>query len=235
MAKQAGPFGLGSHLHSATRIAVTLCVAAAGPVWPGAIAARSRQNATAPDCVSIGKPRPSVGYTYELTQPAGVRSQFTSYWDDISETASRVRIVRANGTVIQANEHHIADDVLLLDKTSQLSATGAVVATTVFRPGLVGDTGFRACAGRSWPIPSVTASYQSSQTKASSPTPAGTLRIVAIHEAVTVPAGTFQTVHYIRTSQSTDEYWKAIDQGVVVKHVGTLPSAVVTETLVSVK
>jgi len=105
----------------------------------------------------------------------------------------------------------------------------------VFQPGIIGDTGFRACAGRSWPIPSVTASYQSGQTKASTSTPAGTLRVVAIHEKITVPAGTFDTVHYIRTSQSTDEYWKSIEQGVVVKHVGTLPNAVVTETLISIK
>jgi len=99
----------------------------------------------------------------------------------------------------------------------------------------VGDPAFRACAGRSWTIPSVTASYQSGATKASAATPAGTLRIVAIREKVTVPAGTFDAVRYVRTSQSTDEYWKSTEHGVVVKHIGTLPNAVVTEELVAIK
>ena len=66
-------------------------------------------------------------------------------------------------------------------------------------------------------------------------TPAGTLRIVAIREKVTVPAGTFDAVHYIRTSQSTDEYWKSLEHGVIVKHIGTLPTGVVTEVLLSIK
>lgn len=50
-----------------------------------------------------------------------------------------------------------------------------------------------------------------------------------------MPAGQFDTVHYIRTSQSTDEYGKSIDHGVIVKHIGTLPGAAVTEVLLSVK
>jgi len=50
-----------------------------------------------------------------------------------------------------------------------------------------------------------------------------------------VPAGQFNTVHYIRTSQSTDEYWKSLDHGVVVKHMATVRGAVVTEVLVSIK
>jgi hypothetical protein len=81
----------------------------------------------------------------------------------------------------------------------------------------------------------VTATYQSTQANASAQTPAGTLRIIAIREKVTVPAGEFDTVHYVRTSQSTDEYWKSIEHGVVVKHVATLPGAVATHVLLSVK
>jgi hypothetical protein len=111
-----------------------------------------------------------------------------------------------------------------------------VLDATTFTPGLVSDPAFRACAGRSWPIRPVTATFQQSgQTNASAQTPAGTLRIISIHEAISVPAGSFDTVHYVRTSQSTDEYWKSIEHGVVVKHTGTLPVGTVSETLVEIR
>jgi hypothetical protein len=50
-----------------------------------------------------------------------------------------------------------------------------------------------------------------------------------------VPAGTFDAVRYIRTSQSTDEYWKSIEHGVVVKHIGKVNGQTITETLISIK
>ena len=137
--------------------------------------------------------------------------------------------------IVQVNEHLIVDDVAILAKSTKLDAKGSVIDTTTFRPGLVSDPAVRVCAGRSWPIPAVTASYRSAQTNASAPTPAGTLKIVALRERVTVPAGTFETVRYIRTSQSTDEYWKSIEHGVVVKHIGTLPMGTVTEVLSAIR
>ena len=76
----------------------------------------------------------------------------------------------------------------------------------------------------------MTATFQSSATNASAETPAGTLRIVSIHERdQRFQQDSFDTVHYVRTSQSTDEYWKSIEHGVVVKHiaaltVGTVPT-----------
>jgi hypothetical protein len=69
-------------------------------------------------------------------------------------------------------------------------------------------------------------------------TPSGTLTILGRREQITVPAGTFETVHYLRsTSQSNDEYWKSIEHGVVVKHIATLRGGAgsVTETLLSIK
>jgi len=42
-------------------------------------------------------------------------------------------------------------------------------------------------------------------------------------------------VRYVRTSQSTDEYWKSIEHGVIVKHTGTLPVGTVTDVLVSIR
>ena len=144
-------------------------------------------------------------------------------------------MIGPRGIKIQVTEHRIDDDVSILDRQSKLNANGGVIDATTFRPGMVGDPAFRACAGRSWPIRAVTATYQSTQAKASAQTPAGTLRIIAIREKVTVPAGEFETVHYSRTSQSTDECWKSIEHGVMVKHVATLPGAVVTHLLTSMK
>jgi hypothetical protein len=197
--------------------------------------AGSAQGAAAADCVSIATPKPSIGYTYQLTQSSGTRSQYTHNWESVTPTESRVRVTGPRGIEIQVTEYRIEDDVSILDRQSKLNANGGVIDATTFRPGMVGDPAFRACAGRSWPIRAVTATYQSTQAKASAQTPAGTLKIIAIRERVTVPAGEFDTVHYIRTSQSTDEYWKSIEHGVMVKHVAKLPGAVVTHLLASIK
>lgn len=187
------------------------------------------------NCVSIGKPQPSVAYTYEHSESAGKGSRYTDQWESVTDRGSRVRVTRGNNTQLHANEHHVVDDVTVLDRTTKMSPGGGVIDSTAFRPGIISDLAFRACAGRSWPIRPVTASYQSDRNKASAQTPVGILRIVAIREAITVPAGKFETVHYIRTSQSTDEYWKSIEHGVVVKHVGRLPGGVVTEVLLSIR
>jgi hypothetical protein len=192
-------------MHALARWSAAASFAAVVAVCHGPHAIAHLQTALASDCVTIGKPGPSVGYTYEHTESTGGKSQYTSRWEEVTAAGSRVRTTRAGGTVVQVNEHHIVDDVMVLDRSTQLNGNGGVDGATAFRPGLVGDPAFRACAGRSWPIPPVTATYQSSQTTASSPTPPGTLRIIAINEKMTVPAGTFNTVHYVRTSQSTDE------------------------------
>ena len=123
----------------------------------------------------------------------------------------------------------------MLDRTSKLDLNGAPTEVTSFKPGIVGDPAFRACIGRTWQIPAVTAFFQSGTLKVTQQTPVGSLRIVSIRERVTVPAGTFDAVRYVRTSQSTDEYWKSIDQGVVVKHIGRVNGVTITETLTTIK
>ncbi len=203
--------------------------------WQGTRVSGMEQVVVPANCVAIAAPKPSVDYTYDHMEPNGNRSQYTQQWDAVSATGSRVRVTGPRGTEIQVSEHHIVDDVMVLDRQSKLNGNGSVIDATAFRPGLVGDPAFRACAGRSWPIPSVTASYQSSQAKASMATPTGTLRIIGVRETVSVPAGQFGTVHYIRTSQSTDDYWKSIDHGVIVKHIATLQGGVVTEVLLSIR
>jgi hypothetical protein len=198
-------------------------------------AAGPQPQAGAANCVDIGIPKPSLEYTYRHTESTGRTTQYTQRWERVTPTGSRVRVAGPRGVVIQVNEHHVQDDVVVLYRTTKRTPTGVVVEATAFRPGLVQDPGFRACADRSWPIPAVTASYQSRQNTASASTPAGMLRVLAIRERVTVPAGTFDTVRYVRTSQSRDEYWKSLEHGVIVRHVATLPNSVVTEELVSIK
>ena len=210
-----------------------LGLAAGGVAVEGTTLPQSR--ASAGDCVAIGTPKPSATYVYQHTESRGKATEMTTTWEIVTATGSRSRTTGPQGVIVQINEHHIVDDVAVLDKSTKLDAKGSVIDSTAFRPGLVSDPAFRGCAGRSWPIPSVTASYQSSQVNASAPTPVGTLRIVAIRERVTVPAGTFDAVRYVRTSQSTDEYWKSIEHGVVVKHIATLPAGTMTEVLAAIR
>jgi hypothetical protein len=191
--------------------------------------------AQAGDCVTIGTPKPGLTYHYTHTQSNGVTTQTSHQWESVTPTGSRVKNTVPAGTQIQVNEHHIVDDVAVLDRTSKQSPAGVVLEATSFKPGLVSDPAFRACAGKSWAILPVTAAFQSQQQKGSAQTPAGNLRIVAIRERITVPAGTFDAVRYIRTSQSVDEYWKSIEHGVVVKHVATVNGVTVTETLTAIK
>jgi hypothetical protein len=158
----------------------------------------------------------------------------TERWEFVTAAGSRVQVKRQGMTEFNVNEHHIVDDVTVLDRSSKLGAKGGLIDTTNFRPGIVLDPAFRACTGRSWRIPSVTASYCSLQQQAAATTPGGMLKILAIHEMVSVPAGQFDTVHYVRTSQSRDEYWKSIEHGVTVKHLATLPGFVLTDILVRI-
>jgi hypothetical protein len=195
----------------------------------------AQQARGAADCVAIGTPKPTATYVYQHTDTRGTVTEVATIWESVTTTGSRARTSGPQGVTVQVNEHQIVDDVAILAKTTKLDAKGTVIDTTTFRPGLVSDPAVRGCAGRSWPIPTVTASYQSTRTNASAPTPAGTLEIVAIRERVTVPAGTFDTVRYIRTSQSTDEYWKSLEHGVVVKHTATLPMGTVTEVLSAIR
>ena len=191
--------------------------------------------ASAGDCVKIGTPKPGVVYHYTRTQSNAGTTQTSQEWESVTPTGSRVKTTGPSGTQIQVNEHHIVDDVAVLDRSSKQTPQGGVLEATSFKPGILSDPALRACAGKSWTIPPVTATFQMQQRTATAQSPAGSLKIVGIRERITVPAGTFDVVHYIRTSQSIDEYWKSTGQGVVVKHVGTVGGVTITETLTSIK
>ncbi|HEY7286105.1 MAG TPA: hypothetical protein VH497_11710 [Vicinamibacterales bacterium] len=210
--------------------AAVLALASAGP-----IATVSAQRASASDCVTIAVPKPTATFVYQHTEPGGRATRVSNTWDRFNETGSRLRAEGPAGVFVQVNAHHIENDVVVLDGTSKLGPSGNPIDSTTFKPGLIAEPAFHACAGQSWQIPPVTATFQSSQTNTSASTPAGTLKIVAVRERVTVPAGTFDTVHYVRTSQSTDEYWKSIEHGVIVKHTGTLPAGTASEILLEIR
>jgi len=199
------------------------------------LSAQAGRAAQAGDCVTIGTPKPDAVYHYTRTQSNGGTTESTHQWESVTPTGSRLKTTGPGGAQLQVNEHHIVDDVAVLDRTSRRTLNGAVVEATSFAPGILSDPAFRACAGKTWSIPPVTATFQSQQRKAAAQSPAGSLKIVSIRERITVPAGTFDVVRYIRTSQSVDEYWKSVQQGVVVKHVATVAGVTITETLQAIK
>ena len=203
--------------------------------WTLCALATLAMQAAAADCVTIATPRPTLRFSYQQTQSPGAGSRRTEQWESVTASGSRVRVTRSGATEISVNEYRIVDDVAVVDRNRKLGAGGGQIDSTSFKPGMVLDPAFRACAGRSWPIPPVTASYRSKQQQASATTPAGQLRILAIHEQLSTPAGQFDTVHYVRTSQSRDEYWKSIEHGVVVKHLATLPRFVLSDVLVKIE
>jgi hypothetical protein len=215
--------------------AVIVAVVAASQPATHAIASGTQENPASGDCVTIGRPKPSTIYTYEFVNTQGVKSRTTQQWESVTEAGSRLRTTGPGGAAMIVNEHRIVGDVAVLDRTSKLGPGGGTIEATSFRPGMVMDPAFRACAGKSWVMPATTASFQSGNKTHSAGTLVGSMKIIALREPVTVPAGTFETVHYIRTSGSTDEYWKSIQHGVVVKHTSTIGANVITETLVGIK
>lgn len=190
-------------------------------------------QAPPPNCVTIATPSPSKVYTTQHTESTGNVTIRTEQWERVDATGFRVRVTTQGGVQIKVNEHQIVDDVAVIDTSSTLGPKGAVIDATTFKPGLVSDPAFKACAGKSWPVPASTVTYMPGSHQAK--TAAGTLTIIAIREKLTVPAGTFDTVHYKRTAQSVDEYWKSTAEGVIVKHIGSLPTFTVTEVLTSIK
>src|SRR5688572_6295764 len=128
-------------------------VASSPAAWQG--------KAGAGDCVTIGKPKSGAVFVYEHAESTGRKVQNTQQWESLTDKGFRMKAVGSKGPEIVVNEHRIVDDVAVIDKSSKLGPGGAVLESTTFRPGLVADPAFRACAGRSWTIDSVSASYQS--------------------------------------------------------------------------
>jgi hypothetical protein len=214
-------------------------------VTAAAVAASAFAQAGGGNCVSLGTPKPATEYSYRLTDSRGPSFDYTNVWEEVTRTGSRVRATRSGpggGTSRNASRHRIVDDVSMIEETVQNGTAGGTVFsnTTTFAPGVVGDPFGRACAGRSWPIASVTATNRSGRGTFSTKSDAGELKILGIGVPVTVPAGTFQTVHYTRTTSSArgtvvDEYWKSIEHGVTVRHQSAVAGVRLSEELQSIR
>jgi hypothetical protein len=222
--------------------ALFLAMGTAALLAQGRVDAQGRTVVANADCVTLGTPKPALKYTYRLTGARGTTSEYTNQWDEVTATGSRMRTTRAGGTSNNVSRHRVVDDVSVIEETtsSGTDATGAFSSTTIFEPGVVGDPFGRACAGRSWPIAAVTAINKSGRGTVSARSDAGELKMLAVREQVTVPAGTFDTIHYTRITTSArgtvaDEYWKSIEHGVTVRHQSTRPGATVIEVLMSIR
>jgi hypothetical protein len=206
---------------------------------PAQVAAEA-QVKQADGCVTIGTPKSSHGFSYRQTQSSGGMSEFTDWWEQFTRTGSRLLTTpgRTKGPgILTVNQHRIVNDVLVLDSSSQ-SGPGAGGISS-YKPGVV-SAPVRACQGRSWPVPAVKVTSRQAQGTFSAMSDEGTLKIVAIHEAITVPAGRFDTVHWVRnlrskTGMQLNEYWTSTEHGVVVKRVHTIGGVVITATLQAIK
>ncbi len=193
------------------------------------------------NCVTIGAPKPTLLYSHRYSDTSGT-TDYTNQWTQFSATGSQLLTTRANGKSTYVSKHSVNDDVFVLESSVATGTDpgGPFNNSMTYSPGAIGDPAYRACAGKTWTIPAVNASSKSMQGSFSAKTDPGTMRIVAINESVTVPAGTFNTVRYVKTMNSgrgqvVDEFWKSIDHGVTVKRNMTQPGAVATEVLLSIK
>jgi hypothetical protein len=192
-------------------------------------------------CVTIGTPKPNRGYTYRQTQSGGATTEFTDWWEEFTKTGSRLLTTKGRSKgpgILTVNRHRVVNDVLILDSSSQSGAgTGG---TSTYQPGVVSVPALRACEGRNWAVPSVTVTNLSTNGRFSAASDAGSLKIISIREPITVPAGRFDTVHYVRNLNSRaglqlNEYWTSIEHGVVVKRMHTVNGVIITATLPAIK
>jgi len=199
---------------------------------------QAASSATA-SCVDLGTPKPTLSYVHRYTSTQG-STEYTNKWVLINATGSHLITTQsASGAAsTYVSQHRVVDDVFVLDGSTATGAdaNGPFKNSMAYKPGALGDPAFRACTGKTWTVPSVTATSNSLQGSFSTKTGAGTLAIVAIHESVTVPAGTFDTVRYVKTMGPVrDEFWKSIEHGVTVKRTSVQPGAVGTEILIAIK
>ncbi len=227
----------------ARRFAVCGLIAAlaASPALPLQFAAASDAKIMpVAGCVTIGMPKANHGYTYRQTQSSGGASEFTDWWEQFTKTGSRLLTTpgKSKGSgILTVNKHRIVNDVLVLDSSSQ-TGPGAG-GSSWYKPGVV-SAPVRACQGRNWPVPGVSVTNQSVHGTFTARSDEGTLKIVSTHEQITVPAGKFDTVHWVRnlstkTGTQLNEYWTSIDHGVVVKRMHTMRGVVITATLQAIR
>jgi hypothetical protein len=213
-----------------------LLMAAAAPPQAAAVASVN--------CVAIGAPKPTLNFTYRYADTS-TSSDYTNRWDQFSPTGSRLITTRTGANAGQStyvSKHQVVDDTFVLEASTSVGtdANGTFNNSMTYSPGAIGDPAYKACEGKTWKIAPVNATMKSLQGSFSVKTDPGTMTIIAIHESMTVPAGTFDTVHYMKTMNSgrgqlVDEFWKSIEHGVTVKRNSRQPGGIAVETLIAIK
>jgi len=170
------------------------------------------------DCVTISRPKAGVKYAFRFTDAAGTVSTSTTEYLAVSDTSVRLRLTHSGafGSTLR-----VEDDLVVTEKmvSSGANAGGAFENTVTFPPARIGDPASRVCSGRTWTIPSVSVSTLGSQGgRAEMATDPGHGRVISVRESVTVPAGTFQTVHYEKVFDGAnghvvEETWQSIADG----------------------
>lgn len=195
-------------------------------------------------CVDLGTPKPALSFVYRSTTLGMGTVEYTHKWDELTSVGSRL-VTTTNGpggaTSTTINRHRVVDDLFVVDSSTASGRNGE--RSTSYKPGAMGDPAFRACAGKSWAIPAVevtTTSPLGTSNFATQRDRPASLMIFAVHEPLTVPAGTFDTVRYVRTrntleGQLKDEIWKSIEHGVMVKHTTTAPDLTSTDVLIAIR
>lgn len=206
----------------------------------------NRQSASG-DCVTVGRPKLGVKYAFHFTDAAGTASTSTTEYLDVSDTSMRLRLAHhgAFGTVERVNDStlRVEDDLVIVEKmvSSGTNERGAFQNTVTFQPPRVGDPASRVCRDRTWSIPSVAVSTVGSQGGSSEMTAdAGSGRVISVRESVTVPAGTFQTVHHEKISDGAhghvvEHTWLSIADGVAVKYTHDGPAGLATQVRTGIR
>jgi hypothetical protein len=192
----------------------------------------------ADDCIEFGKPKPQQNFAYRRTDSNGAKSDYSQRWTEFLPERTTVTVARGASGETVVSLQTLSDDVTLIASTTSTSRSGS--SRTSFQPAVMGDPMRRACAGRSWTIPAVSATHSEGDRVNSAQTYAGTMRIIALRETIRVPAGEFPCVHYTRTlatpgGQSVDNYWKSIEHGVMVRQVSKLGNWSSTQELVAIR
>jgi len=212
-------------------------------VFAGAVLA-SAQSSPPAKCVAIGAPKPTTSFTYRYADTSGA-VEYANRWEQLTPAGSRLLTTRLSpgpGQTTYVSQHRVVDDVFVLDGSTAAGTDpgGPFNNSMTYAPGAIGDPAFRACEGKTWTIAAVSATSKSARGSFSTKTDPGEMKIIGIHESMTVPAGTFDTVHYMKTMNSgrgqvVDEFWKSIEHGVTVRRNSRQPGSVASEMLIGIK
>lgn len=159
---------------------------------------------------------PSAGKVFTLSIDAltgGVRATGTLITTILESTATRnkslaIQSTSAPGigtitsTTTATSTYELLDapaGYLSVAKVEQSSSVSgfSITSTTTFSPAWVTGPALEWCEGETWVRPPVTQSTTSNVAPTvTGPTATGNGQVLAVRESLTVPAGTFETVHY---------------------------------------